>query len=387
MFGSYVAVWKFVRPKQQLAHLKCPQFKVLVQYGTKSSESEEIVAKREIRKSQERQQWFVQATNSLPSFAKVLSDHNLYPLKRKSLKVLQVNLGKLCNMTCHHCHVESGPTKIRENMNKDTVERVIQLMHNTPQIETVDLTGGAPEMNPHFKYFVEQASAANKLVIDRCNLTIFYEPGYEWLPEYLAQYRVQVIASLPCYTVENVEKQRGKGVFDKSIKALQWLNKLGYGKDPKLELHLVYNPGGAFLPAPQKQLEEDYKRELKKFGDIEFNRLFTITNMPIKRFADFLYNTGQYKEYMTLLVNSFNKATVDHLMCLDQVSVGWDGTLYDCDFNQMLEINIGASPNHSKMTVWDVNSFEELVNKNIAVKNHCFGCTAGAGSSCGGALV
>jgi len=298
-------------------------------------------------------------------------------------------VGKLCNMTCNHCHVEAGPTKTRENMDLDTTNRVLELMNKSKQIEVVDITGGAPELNPNFRTIVDAARKARKSVIDRCNLTVLFEPNMEWLAEYLVANKVQIIASLPCYTLENVEKQRGKGVFDKSITALQLLNKLGYGKDPELELHLIYNPGGAFLPGAQKQLEIDYKRELKKYMDIEFNHLFTLTNMPIKRFADTLYNMGQYEEYMTLLVNAFNKETVSNVMCRDQVSISWDGKLYDCDFNQMLEIEIGSAKKHNKkqLSIWDIDNFDKIVGDSIATKRHCFGCTAGAGSSCGGSLV
>jgi len=274
-------------------------------------------------------------------------------------------------------------------MNKETAERVVKLLSNTPSIDTIDLTGGAPELNPHFKYLVSEANRLGKSIIDRCNLTVLLEPNQEQLAEFLAQNNVTVVASLPCYTPKNVELQRGKGVFEKSIQALVNLNKLGYGKEgSNLMLNLVYNPVGPYLPGAQQKLEEDYKRELKAHMNIEFNNLFTITNMPIKRFADALLNNGNYLAYMALLVNHFNAGTVDHVMCRDLVSIGWDGTLYDCDFNQMLEIDIGAAKSRKlkSMTIWQLESFN-LEHEPIATQNHCYGCTAGSGSSCGGSLT
>jgi len=355
-----------------------------------TAESESMKIERDERKRKERDRHFVNATRHFLTFNEKLKKEGLSaPLVRNAMKTLQINIGKLCNMTCHHCHVEAGPTKTRENMNDMTVNRVLDLLEISKQIEVVDLTGGAPEMNPHFRKVVDKARELNKEVIDRCNLTILYEPKMEWLADYLASNKVQVIASLPCYTLENVDKQRGNGTFDKSISALQWLNKLGYGRDPQLKLHLIYNPGGSFLPGPQKQLEIDYKRELKEKVNIVFNNLYTLTNMPIKRFADTLINLGQYEEYMNLLINAFNKNTVDKLMCRDQVSVSWDGKLYDCDFNQMLDLDIGAGKSRKKktVTVWDIDNFDSLVDEEIATKKHCYGCTAGTGSSCGGSLV
>jgi len=344
---------------------------------------------REQRKKVEREQALEEASKGQPSFAEMLKREGLWPLTRKQTKILQVNVGKLCNQTCHHCHVEAGPTKTRENMNKETAERVVKLLSNTPSIDTIDLTGGAPELNPHFKYLVSEANRLGKSIIDRCNLTVLLEPNQEQLAEFLAQNNVTVVASLPCYTPKNVELQRGKGVFEKSIQALVNLNKLGYGKEgSNLMLNLVYNPVGPYLPGAQQKLEEDYKRELKAHMNIEFNNLFTITNMPIKRFADALLNNGNYLAYMALLVNHFNAGTVDHVMCRDLVSIGWDGTLYDCDFNQMLEIDIGAAKSRKlkSMTIWQLESFN-LEHEPIATQNHCYGCTAGSGSSCGGSLT
>jgi len=296
--------------------------------------------------------------------------------------VLQVNVGKLCNLTCMHCHVNAGP-KRKEIMTRGTVDRVIDWFART-EIPTIDLTGGAPEMIPDFRYFIERVKTLrpSRRVIDRCNLTILLEPGYEGLAQFLARHKVEIIASMPCYTAENVNAQRGQGVFDSSIKALRVLNSLGYGSD--LPLHLVYNPVGAFLPGPQAELEADYKRELKKHFGIIFNNLYTITNLPIARFASYLRHNNKLEEYMQLLIDNFNPATVFGLMCRNTISVGWTGEVFDCDFNQMLNMNWrnGSGPLH----LWDLDP-AAVENREILTGNHCFGCAAGAGSSCAGALV
>jgi len=306
-------------------------------------------------------------------------------LSRATVTTLQINVGKRCNQACHHCHVEAGP-KRTEMMTSETALRLIELVAATPSIETIDITGGAPELNENFRTLVSESRRLGRNVIDRCNLTVMFEEGQGDLAEFLAANQVAVCASLPCYSAKNVEAQRGIGVFDKSIKALQMLSELGYG-DPRsgLELDLVYNPVGAYLPPPQETLEADYKRELGEAFGIRFNRLLTITNMPISRFAHYLRREGKYAEYMSTLVNHFNPMTIDGLMCRHLVSVGWEGTVYDCDFNQMLEI---AVPNESdeSLSIFDVNSFRDWEGRGIATDNHCFGCTAGAGSSCGGAL-
>ncbi len=321
-----------------------------------------------------------------PSFAKVLREHGLGALVRARVRTLQVNVGKLCNMACHHCHVEAGP-KRTEIMPRDVAERVVDLLAANPGVETLDLTGGAPELNPSFRWLVAEARRLGREVIDRCNLTVLFEPGMSDLAEFFAAHEVHVVASLPCYQAENVEKQRGRGAFDKSIDALKKLNALGYGRaGSRLRLDLVYNPVGASLPPSQSRLEARYKEELGRLFGIEFHQLLTITNMPIKRFAHLLERTGQYEAYMSLLVNHFNPATVPELMCRSLLSVGWDGRLYDCDFNQMLEIDLGAARATHARTVWDVTSLDELAGCRIATGSHCFGCTAGAGSSCGGAL-
>lgn len=319
---------------------------------------------------------------SLISFEKKLNDHHIL-LKRLSVDTLQINIGKLCNQACHHCHVEAGPLRT-EIMTEKTVDRIIELMYKSTGLKSIDLTGGAPEMNPYFKKLVIAARKMNLEVIDRCNLTIFYEKGFEDIPKFLKEQGVHVIASLPCYTKDNVDKQRGRGVFDKSIEGLRLLNSLGFGViGTGLKLDLVYNPGGAFLPGTQEKLENDYKRELKQLFNIDFNQLYTITNMPIKRFLDDLNRQGKYLEYMELLVNNFNPDAADSVMCKSLVSIGWDGEIYDCDFNQMLEMPIDSV----KTNLWDIQSFEDFKNKTIALANHCYGCTAGAGSSCGGALT
>jgi radical SAM/Cys-rich protein len=314
-------------------------------------------------------------------FSAVLRDHSLAPLRRDKITTLQVNLGKLCNQACHHCHVEAGP-KRTEIMPRHVAERVIELLERNPGVTRVDLTGGAPELNPHFRWLVAEARRLGRAVIDRCNLTVLFEPGMDDLAEFLAANAVRVVASLPCYTAENVEKQRGHGVFRKSIEGLELLNALGYGRASGLPLDLVYNPIGPFLPPAQEKLEAKYKEELSRLFDIEFNALLTITNMPIRRFAHALERSGQHEAYMGLLVNHFNPSTVGELMCRSLISVGWDGRLFDCDFNQMLELPLGAG----ERTVWDIDRLDAVAGARITVASHCLGCTAGAGSSCSGAL-
>jgi radical SAM/Cys-rich protein len=315
------------------------------------------------------------------SFASVLKENNI-ELKRENIKILQVNIGKRCNQACNHCHVESGPNRI-ENMELKTVERLLKLLENATQVHTVDITGGAPELNPHFRYFVQEIRKMGKEVIDRCNLTILFEEGQGDTAQFLAENKVQIVASLPCYKEDNVDSQRGKGAFVKSIAALQKLNALGYGKqNTGLMLNLVYNPVGEHLPPNQVKLESDYNAHLKDEFGIVFNNLFTITNMPIKRYAHMLEREGKMQEYMQLLIDNFNPQAANGVMCKELISIGWDGQIYDCDFNQMLEIPL----NWAKRDVWDITSLADIESQ-IAVANHCFGCTAGAGSSCGGALV
>ncbi|PYJ64139.1 MAG: radical SAM protein [Verrucomicrobia bacterium] len=319
-------------------------------------------------------------------FAQKLAEHSI-SLSRGRPEILQVNVGKLCNLTCMHCHVNAGP-KRKEIMARKTIDRIIDWLART-DVPTVDLTGGAPEMIPDFRYFIEQVKSLlpHRHIIDRCNLTILLERGYEDLAAFLARNEVEIVASMPCYTPENVNAQRGEGVFEGSIAALQVLNSLGYGIDPDLLLHLIYNPVGAFLPPSQNELEADYKRELKKHFGIVFNNLYTLTNLPIGRFASYLWHNNKLDEYMELLIQAFNPATIDGLMCRNTISVGWRGEVYDCDFNQQLGMQWSRCNGGNKpMFLWDVDP-DSLQDRQIMTGDHCFGCTAGAGSSCGGAIL
>jgi len=319
-----------------------------------------------------------------PNFNQVLTENACEALTRDEVTTLQINMGKFCNQACHHCHVEAGP-KRREIMPPEVAERICSLLVASPSITTVDITGGAPELNPSFRWIVAKARALRRHIIDRCNLTVFFEPGMETLPDFLAENDVEIVASLPCYTESNVDQQRGRGVFEKSILALQVLNQLGYGlPGSKLKLNLVYNPLGAALPPPQKILEADYKKELHERFGIQFHSLFTLTNMPINRFAAYLAQHQLLRQYMSLLVNHFNPATIGQVMCRSLVSVSWDGKLYDCDFNQMLDMEMEGHGGSS--TIWGLESFRELTGERIATGSHCFGCTAGAGSGCTGSL-
>ena len=315
-------------------------------------------------------------------FSRTLADHQL-SCHRKRADTLQLNLGKFCNLTCAHCHVNAGP-KRTEIITRETIDRILGWLADT-EIQTVDLTGGAPEMMPDFRYLVEQLRKMPQVetIIDRCNLTILVDPSYEWLAGFLFVHRVKIVGSMPCYELENVDAQRGDGVFNSSIRALQLLNRLGYGRTADLRLDLVYNPNGDILPPDQTELEADYKRELKKLFDIDFHRLYTLTNMPIGRFASWLKHSGRLDAYMQLLIQAFNPAAVAGLMCQNTLSVGWRGEVYDCDFNQQLGMRWkGGAP----LFLWDLDP-ERLEGRQIATDNHCFGCTAGSGSSCGGALV
>ena len=316
-------------------------------------------------------------------------------LSRRSVRTLQINVGKLCNLACHHCHVEAGP-KRTEIMDWRTMGLILGWLKRHKSelgVEVVDLTGGAPEMNPHFREFVAALRGMGLHVIDRCNLTILLEPGYEDMASFLAEYRVEVSASLPCYLQDNVDKQRGLGVYDGSIGALKLLNSHGYGKPGTgLTLDLVYNPVGYGLPPAQAPLEADYKKHLREQFDIEFNTLWTITNMPIKRFEHALKRDGMYDTYMTKLTDAHNPDNVPGVMCRDLVSVGWRGSVYDCDFNQMLVMPIEGCRGEEHVVeaesrkLWDYTP-DELIGRGIRTGSHCFGCTAGAGSSCTGALA
>jgi radical SAM/Cys-rich protein len=318
-------------------------------------------------------------------FAQKLTEHSI-GLRRSRPEILQVNVGKLCNLTCVHCHVNAGP-KRKEIMARETIDRVIDWLAKT-DIRIVDLTGGAPEMIPDFRYFIERVRTLQpaRHLIDRCNLTILVEPGYQDLAAFLVHNKVEIIASMPCYSPENVNAQRGEGVFEASIVALQLLNSLGYGADVDLPLHLIYNPVGAFLPGPQSELEADFKRELARHFAIVFDKLYTITNLPIGRFASYLRQNNKLDEYMELLVNAFNPATIEGLMCRNTISVGWRGEVYDCDFNQQLGMQWSRNGGRKRLFLWDIDP-DKIDNREIMTGDHCFGCTAGAGSSCGGALV
>ncbi len=319
-----------------------------------------------------------------PSFDQALGAHGVGPLVREHVSTLQVNVGKLCNLACHHCHVDAGP-KRTEIMSRAVAERVIELLAQSPGVGTLDITGGAPELNPSFRDLVRQARLFERAVIDRCNLAVLFEDGMQDLAEFLAGQRVHIVASLPCYTMKNVDAQRGRGAFDRSVRGLRLLNALGYGRG-ELRLDLVYNPGGAFLPPAQAGLEADYRERLAADFGIVFDHLLTITNMPIHRFQHQLARDGQLEQYMGLLVDHFNPDTVPGLMCRTQVSVGWDGRLYDCDFNQMLALGVGGA-GAAVPTVFDIDTLDDLAATRIGTASHCFGCTAGTGSSCGGALA
>ena len=306
-------------------------------------------------------------------------------LRRKRLTTLQVNLGYRCNQTCVHCHVNAGPTRT-EMMDAQTLALIPQVLESQ-EIQTLDLTGGAPELHDGFRDLVRSARSLGVGVIDRCNLTILFEPGQEDLGAFLADHRVDVVASLPCYSLENVDKQRGKGVFDKSIAALQKLNALGYGRDGSgLVLNLVYNPQGPSLPPAQGALQAAYKRELFEHFGVVFNELFTLANMPIQRFGSMLISRGQFNDYMRLLEENFAAANLDNVMCRNLVSVDWQGFLYDCDFNQMLGLDLPGAREGTPRPHLRELLHDGLVDRSIRVANHCFGCTAGQGSSCGGAL-
>jgi radical SAM/Cys-rich protein len=324
----------------------------------------------------------VLAEANVPPFEEALASGGLLPLRATGIEVLQVNVGKLCNQTCRHCHVDAGPER-REVMSRETMEACLDVLARAG-IPTLDVTGGAPEMNPHFRWLVERARALGRHVIDRCNLTILLAPGFDDLPEFLAEQRVEVVASLPCYLAENTDAQRGAGVFDKSITALRRLNALGYGRpDSGLVLTLVYNPLGPSLPPPQPGLEAAYRRELAGRYGVVFNRLYTITNMPISRFLEDLVRAGRHEAYLAKLVSAYNPEAAAGVMCRTTLSVSWDGRLYDCDFNQMLELGLAAGlPRHIR----DFDA-EALARRRIVTAQHCYGCTAGSGSGCQGAIV
>ncbi len=313
-------------------------------------------------------------------FDRHLERAGLHPLRATGIEVLQLNLGRVCNQTCSHCHVDAGPDRV-EDMRLDVARRCMQVLAGT-DIPTVDITGGAPEMSRSFRYVVEESRRLGRHVMDRCNLTILLAKRYRDLPEFLAGHQVEIVSSLPHYRRLNTDRQRGEGVFESSIEALQRLNAVGYGRDPKLRLVLVTNPVGAFLPSGQASLEAEWKRELKRLHDVDFDALYTITNMPISRYLEWLSSSGNLERYLQTLVDAFNPTAAAGVMCRNTLSVGYDGRLFDCDFNQMLDLEVGFDgPRHI-----DDFDLEALATRRIVTRRHCFGCTAGAGSSCGGSL-
>lgn len=318
----------------------------------------------------------------IPSFTDKMKEVGLLPLKPVQTEIFQVNLGKMCNQVCKHCHVDAGPDR-KEIMTRAVMEECLVAIAGSTS-HTVDLTGGAPEMNPDFRWFVEQIAKLGKKIIVRCNLTIILaNPKYHDLPAFFKKHKVNVVSSLPYFNARRTDGQRGEGVFEKSIQALRMLNEVGYGSEEHLQLDLVYNPAGAFLPGDQAELEAEFKLRLREKYQIEFNNLFAITNIPVSRFLEYLVDTDHMESYMAELVNSFNPSAAMGVMCRNTISVGWDGYLYDCDFNQMLAMKVDdQAPQH----ISDYN--EELLSKReIKINQHCFGCTAGAGSSCGGATA
>lgn len=316
---------------------------------------------------------------NLTPFQDKLAESNLFPLTTIDLDIFQINVGKMCNQVCKHCHVDAGPDR-KEIMTRETMQQCLDAIDKT-NCSTVDLTGGAPEMNPDFRWFVEQLSAKGKKVLVRCNLTIIVaNKKYNDLPEFFKKHRVEVVSSLPYFTSSKTDAQRGDGVFDKSITALKMLNEVGYGKEGSgLTLNLVYNPSGAFLPPEQTGLEADFKKKLKERFDIDFNQLFAITNLPISRYLEYLVASDNYEGYMQKLVDAYNPEAASNVMCRNTISIGWDGFIFDCDFNQMLDLKVATKGQHLKD--FDLDG---LKNRTIIVNQHCYGCTAGAGSSCGG---
>ncbi len=319
----------------------------------------------------------------LVPFQQKLEESGLYPLKSTSIEIFQVNVGKMCNQVCKHCHVDAGPDR-KEIMTRETMQQCLDALKNNPQLQTVDLTGGAPEMNPDFRWFAEEIKKLQRHVIVRCNLTIIVaNKKYHDLPQFYKHHNIEVVSSLPFYTQDRTDRQRGNGVFEDSIKALQMLNEAGYGKEGTgLILNLVYNPAGAFMPPPQASLQKEYKKALEERYGIEFNNLFAITNLPISRFLDYLLQSGNYEKYMEKLVNAYNPVAAANVMCRNTISISWDGFLYDCDFNQMLDLKVACASKHiSEFNAGTLN------NRNIIIGQHCYGCTAGSGSSCGGAVA
>ena len=342
--------------------------------------AQEKIRPLNLKSSSEQIQFLEKPDFKLPAFSEKLKESDLYPLKPTGIDILQINVGKMCNQTCSHCHVDAGPTR-KEKISKENMQICVDLV-KTHGIKTVDLTGGAPEMHPEFRWFVSELKKAGAHIIDRCNLTILLaNKSYADLPDFFKQFNVEVVSSLPHFSKRHTDRQRGDGVFEKSIMGLKLLNKAGYGlKDSPLKLNLVYNPSGNFLPGSQADLEKEFKRQLFKDYEIEFHSLYCITNMPISRYLEYLVETENYQTYMTTLVNAYNPAAARGVMCRNTISVSWDGYLYDCDFNQMLELKVETENSQSLASF----KMDELLKRDIVLGQHCYGCTAGSGSSCGG---
>jgi radical SAM/Cys-rich protein len=362
-FASYRATRDFARTLTTMTRL------TLVREGNRLADPAEQLS-------------VLQPDSGQKPFAASLAESGLKPLRATGIDVLQANLGRLCNMTCTHCHVDAGPDR-REIMTRETAEAVLRVLEQA-EVPTLDLTGGAPEMNPHFRWMVQRARQLERAVIDRCNLTILQAPGFEDLPEFLAEQQVEIVASLPCYLEENVDSQRGDQAFKRSIDVLRRLNRIGYGKPGTgLELTLVYNPVGPALPPSQTMLEEAYRRELAERYQICFSRLIAIANMPISRFLDYLLKSEQYEPYLQRLIDAYNPAAAKGVMCRTTLSVDWEGRLYDCDFNQMLGLGLR---NGLPSNIRDFD-FQLISEREIVTGQHCYGCTAGAGSGCRGAIT
>ncbi len=340
-----------------------------------------LSARGDVLSRPERQRALLRSLPLVSEFDEALTGAGLAPVGAGRIEILQLNVGKLCNQTCRHCHVDAGPDR-RETMSRETMERCLEVLAET-DIPAVDITGGAPELNPHFRWLVAEVKKLGRHVMDRCNLTVLETPSGRDLPAFFAEHEVEVVCSLPHYRALNTDAQRGSGVYRSSIAALTRLNEAGYGAgDPARRLVLVTNPAGAFLPGAQASLEREWKRELMRLHGVRFDALIAITNMPISRFLEWLSSTGNLEAYMETLVRRFNPGAAAGLMCRNTLSVGWDGTLYDCDFNQMLELPVEGAPR----TIWDFDR-ASLEAREVVTDRHCFGCTAGAGSSCGGAVT
>jgi radical SAM/Cys-rich protein len=345
--------------------------------------SKSLLAQKHNLSDPEKQIRFLESSE-LALFSDKLKQQNLFPLSSNNLEIFQINVGKMCNQVCKHCHVDAGPDR-QEIMTRETMHLCLNAIAKSG-VHTVDLTGGAPEMNPDFRWFVEELTKLNKNIIVRCNLTIIVaNKKYNDLPEFFKKHNIEVVSSLPYFTATKTDSQRGDGVFEKSIQALTMLNEVGYGKEgSRLKLNLVYNPAGAFLPSDQMALEKEFKEKLKNLYNIDFNSLYSITNLPVSRFLEYLVRSGNYENYMEKLVNAYNPIAAENVMCRNTISISWDGFIYDCDFNQMLEMKIDTENKFQHLSNFDIESINK---RNIRINQHCYGCTAGYGSSCSGNVI